>query len=283
MLHGKAVVVTGAGRGLGAAYARDAAAHGALVVVNDIDFAAATDVAGDIADTGGRAVPHGGDLTSWGVAKELVGLCVEEYGRIDGLVNNAGVIYVSPPEDQDEAELRRLVEVNVLAGLFVGTHAIEAMLGQGGGAIVNVTSGSTAGTTRLGAYGATKAAAASLTFSWALDLGPRGIRVNCIAPMAGTRMFDPSLLPDGPDSPAAKPPAPEENAPVVTFLLSDAAEGIEGQIVRIDSGTLSLMSHPSVVEPVITRERWTAADVADAFDDRLRAHLVPLGLSRPTG
>jgi NAD(P)-dependent dehydrogenase (short-subunit alcohol dehydrogenase family) len=277
MLKSKAIVITGAGRGVGEAYASAAARHGAAVVVNDIDEVEAAAVVASIERNGGRAIAHVADVSSWDEAAGLIERCVAEFGRIDGLVNNAGIIKAGRPEDLTADHYRSMMEVNVLGTCYCGTHAIRQMLVQRSGVIVNVTSGAQAGTSLLAAYGATKGAVASLTYSWAIDLAESGIRVNAISPMAATRMYNSSLRSDAPVSDEV--PTPESNAGVMTFLLSDASAAIHGQIVRIDGGRLSLMNHPAILEPVLVREQWTAEDVATAFARELGNRPVTLGLA----
>src|SRR5665213_94144 len=112
-LEGKSVVVTGAARGLGEAYVRALVAEGAAVVVNDIDEAPADALVEELCGAGARAVTHNGDVSTWNVAAGLIERCVAEYGRIDGLVNNAGILVIKPIEEQDEASFRRQIEVNL--------------------------------------------------------------------------------------------------------------------------------------------------------------------------
>src|SRR4051794_15246339 len=114
MLEGKSVVVTGAGRGLGAAYAVACARHGASVVVNDIDGDVAEETTAAITSAGGTAVTEQGDVRSADDAERMVERCVGEFGRIDGLVNNAGIYRMGIVGEQDEQELRLLVETNVI-------------------------------------------------------------------------------------------------------------------------------------------------------------------------
>ena len=280
VLDGKAVIVTGAGRGLGAAYATDAARHGAFVVVNDVDPAEAHGVVERIAAAGGTAIGHVADVASWVQAEALIARCVEEFGRLDGLVNNAGIIRVARPEDMREADYRDLLEVNVLGPCYCGTHAMRHMINEGHGVIVNVPSGAQAGSPLLAGYGASKGAIASLTFSWAMDLAGTGVRVNAISPMADTRMFDPKLRVDQAAAGQPAGPQPEDNAPVVVYLLSDDSQHLNGQVVRIDGSRLSLMTHPAILEPVLTADRWTVEAIGEAFRDHLDSHVVPLGVTR---
>ncbi|MGH9026043.1 MAG: SDR family NAD(P)-dependent oxidoreductase [Acidimicrobiia bacterium] len=274
VLTGKRVVVTGSGRGLGAAYAEAAADEGALVVVNDIDADCAEQVADRIVERGGTAVPCGGSVADWSEARALVERCIAEFGSLDGLVNNAGVFYLRRPGEDDEAELRRTVETNVLGALYCGTHAIRAMTQQGHGCIVNVTSGAQCGMSLMATYGATKGAIASVTYGWAVDLAPLGIRVNAVSPAARTRMVD-ELERHRPS--AVNWPA-ETVAPLVTFLLSDRAAHITGQVIRLIGRELSLMAHPVPAPPFLERDRWTVDELARVLAPNRADHLHPYGL-----
>jgi NAD(P)-dependent dehydrogenase (short-subunit alcohol dehydrogenase family) len=280
VLDGKAVIVTGAGRGLGAAYAVHSAEHGASVVVNDVDAAEAEQVVGTIVDGGGQAIAHIADVSSWPAAEGLVARCVKEFGRLDGLVNNAGIIRVGRPEGMGGDDYRDVISVNVLGSCYCGTHAMRHMVRQGSGAIVNVTSGAQAGSSLLAAYAASKGAIASLTYSWAIDLAGTGVRVNAISPMAETRMFDPALRSERPEPGQPAGPRPVDNAPVVVYLLSDESLRLNGQVVRVDGSRLSLMTHPSVLDPVLTAPRWSVETVKEAFRSELDLHVIPLGVRR---
>lgn len=280
-LQGKAIVVTGAGSGIGEAYAKHIAAAGGRVIVNDIDVAMADRVASAIRSTGAQAEAVAADVSDWCEAGRLIDACEQTFGRIDGLVNNAGVFHMALPEEQDETALRRLLEVNVLGTAFCGTHAIRRMLAHGSGAIVNVTSGAQTGITRLSAYGASKGAVASLTYGWAVDLADKGIRVNAISPMGksgmSARVQAYFATRDEPAWPELAIPA-ENNAPVVVYLLSDAAAQVNGQVVRIDGTQLSLMSHPAVMAPVHECEAWSVEGVRAVFDTSLAKQQAPLGV-----
>ncbi|MES2246432.1 MAG: SDR family oxidoreductase [Pseudomonadota bacterium] len=281
VLRGKAVVITGAGQGLGAAYARLAAAEGASVLVNDIDAAAAQAVVQGIEAAGGQAVANAADISSWAGAADLVGECIGRFGTIDGLVNNAARFYMARPEDEEEAAMRALLAVNVLGTAFCGVHALRHMLARGRGAIVNVTSGSQTGTTLQGMYGASKGAVASLTYSWSVDAAPHGVRVNAVSPMAKTPMADlaRSYFTDRHRTPWPQVAvSPEDNAPVVAYLLSDAAQGVNGQVVRIDGDRLSLMTHPAVLHPPLESARWGVDEVAQAFEAQLKSRQLPVGV-----
>lgn len=280
-LDGKAIVITGSGGGIGAAYALHAAREGACVVVNDLDAASAHAVVAAIRAEGGTASAHVASIASWDGAAGLIAHCVKSYGGIDGLVNNAAVFHMALPEEEDEAGLRALIEVNVLGTMFCGIHASRHMLARGRGAIVNVTSGAQAGLARQGAYGTSKGAVASLTYTWAIDMGARGVRVNAVSPMARSRMADQAqqYLADHGHTPwPAIAATPEDNTPVVIYLLSDRSAAVNGQVVRIDGQRLALMTHPAVLDPPLRRDTWTVQDVADAFEQQLAARQLPLGV-----
>jgi NAD(P)-dependent dehydrogenase (short-subunit alcohol dehydrogenase family) len=280
-LDGKAVVVTGAGQGLGAAYARLAAAEGAAVLVNDVDAGLASTVVKSIRAQGGRAEAAVGTVATWESAGEIIAGCVSAFGTIDGLVNNAGVFRLAHPADQDPDDFRTVVEVNLLGTAYCGLHAIRAMLDQGGGSVVNVTSGAHAGSAAMGAYGASKGGVASLTYCWAADLLGTGVRVNAVSPNAHTRMaeaFEAYLGTAAQGQNIHKPP--EQNAPAIVYLLSDAAAGLHGQVIRIDGDELSMIAHPTVLGTGVRDPQWTVDKVAAAFAAGAVGPLSPVGLHR---
>jgi NAD(P)-dependent dehydrogenase (short-subunit alcohol dehydrogenase family) len=268
-LEGKAVVITGAGQGLGAAYAKAAAAAGAKVVVNDVDAIAAERVAEEIRAAGGAAVAEPQDIRDFEAAQALVGRCLAEFGAITGLVNNAAQFARQPFETESVDQVRAFLETNVVGVFNCARAAVEPMLRQGGGSIVNITSGAHAGQPGLSTYGATKGAVASFTYGWAGELRDRGVRVNAISPMASTSMsdFNPNL------------PPPEANAPAVLYLLSDLSKQVTGQILRINGRQLSLMCHPAIRAPALERDVWTLESVAAAFEDKLAALQLPTNVA----
>ncbi|EWC63802.1 3-oxoacyl-[acyl-carrier protein] reductase [Actinokineospora spheciospongiae] len=277
-LDGKAVVVTGAGRGLGAAFAAHLAGAGAAVVVNDVDHEAARRVAADIRADGGAVVASGHSVADPEQAEAIVDLCAREFGAVDGLVNNAGLNHEALPWDDDPARVRALVEVNVLGVLYTGMAAIRRMRAAGrGGAIVNISSGASLGQRTLGAYAASKGAVSSLTYSWALDLEECGIRVNAVCPLAYTRMVwtsERASRVTGPDS------TPDLVAPLVHFLLDDRSAGITGQVVRCTGTELHVVGRPHFKAPILRRDEWDLDSVDRAFTEVLGGHLEPYGLEQ---
>jgi hypothetical protein len=185
------------------------------------------------------------------------------------------------PEAEEPEALRAMVEVNLLGTLHTGIHALRHMLPQRSGAIVNITSGAQAGSSLQGIYGATKGAVASLTYSWAVDTVGSGVRINAFAPMARTAMADTAqaYLASHGQSPWPQLSAlPQDNAPVVVFLLSPLAADVHGQVMRLDGGRLSLMTHPAVLHPPLQRASWSVADVHAAWKAQWAGCPMPLGL-----
>ena len=268
-LKGHAVVITGAGAGMGAAHARAAAALGAKVVVNDINATAAETVVGEIRAAGGIAVAGPHDIRDPAAAEALIGRCIAEFGAITGLVNNAAVCLRAPFETATLEQLRASLEVNVVGVFNCARAAVGPMLKQGGGSIVNITSGAQTGQDDLGCYGATKGAVSSFTYAWAGELRDRGVRVNAVSPMASTAMsnFSQDLAP------------PEANAPPVLYLLSDLSKHVTGQVIRITGKKLSVMCHPAIRSPILEHDHWTLDSVAEAFESTFSANQLPTNVA----
>lgn len=282
-LRGKAIVITGAGGGLGTAYARHAASLGAAVLVNDVSPDAAERVTAEIRAAGGRAVAHAADVSQWDSGAALVAACIDAFGHITGLVNNAGVLRPQRLEELTEAELARLIRVNLFGTAACAQATVLAFRRQGtGGSVVNVVSGSHAGDVALGAYAASKGAVASLTYSWAMELRGSPIRMNAVSPLAETAMAAANAPLMGAQSAAREVvyhslPDPQVNAPLVSYLLSDLAGEVHGQIVRIAGRQLSLVTHPMIASPVL-EDDWTFDSIAAAFAERLGQSQQRLGL-----
>ena len=275
VLNGRAIVVTGAGSGLGRAYAIDAARHGAAVVVNARDAKRGRAVVDEITSLGGRAVLATGSVADWSAAAETIDTCTRTFGAIDGLVNNAGIrTPTRPPWEEVEADLRLSADTNLLGTMFCAAHALRWMVANGRrGSIVNIGSRALAGARGLSSYAATKGAVVSATYSWALDAAPHGIRVNAVLPSARTPMSRAGE--SGQRQGAAW--EPEGVAPLVTYLLSDLSKEINGQVFHFAKGALGVWRQPGMAVGQVEREAWTPEDVAAALRGPLAASLQPLG------
>jgi len=289
MLAGKAIVITGSGRGIGAACARGVARQGARVIVNDVDIDAASDTVAAIEAEGGVATSCVADISDWAQAGALIDACVKAYGKVDGLVNNAALYHIGGVDEFNPKVARALVEVNVLGPMYCIGHAAKQMLDQGSGSIVCVVSGAHMGMPGMGIYGATKGAIASMVYTWAMELEGSGVRINGLSPFGATDILPNSnrALNERYDAgvkdveipvQTVEIQSPDENSPVVEYLLSDEASEINGQLVRIDKGELQLYTHPALLLPSVRRDHWNAQLIAQAFAGDLKQRLVPCGV-----
>lgn len=271
-LENKRIVVTGAGRGLGKAYAQAIAREGAAVVVNDVDASSASAVAEGICSEGGRARAVTASVADWDGAAQIVETCETAFGGIDGLINNAGLHIVGPFLDGDPESVRQLINVNTLGPIFMSMHAGRAMVRQSSrGVILNVTSGAASGLNLMSVYGASKGSVSALTWCLATELKDAGIRVNAISPSARTDMLDNTLR----TRPSAVTWGPEVMAPLAIYLLSDLSMNVTGQIVRLWGTELELMRHHGRVRPGVKSSVWTVQALADTFAGELADQLQP--------
>jgi 3-oxoacyl-[acyl-carrier protein] reductase len=243
-LTGKVAVVTGASKGIGAAIAKRLAHDGASVVVNYANSAKqAQAVVAEIKAAGGAARAVRADVSKPAESKELVDTTVAEFGRIDILVNNAGVYEFLPLQAITEAHFDRMFDLNV-KGLLFATQAAAAAFGDHGGSIINISSvASQLAPPNGSAYSATKGAVDVLTQSLATELGPRKILVNAVLPGAveteGARAlpeFEPMLAQFLPRTPLGRIGQPNDIATVVSFLASEDAGWITGQVIPVSGG-----------------------------------------------
>jgi 3-oxoacyl-[acyl-carrier protein] reductase len=243
-LEGRVAVVTGAGRGIGAATARMLARAGAQVALLDRDAAGVTHTAEQIGVEGGEALPFTNDITDAFAIERTFDRVVDEWGRLDVLVNNAGVLKEAPLEDLADEDFQETLDVNLRGAMVCARAAAPHMIARGHGRILSATSSST----RLGAQGLTSYAAAKagiigMTRTWARELGPKGITANAVAPGLIDSETVSTVPPDELEATLARIPARrlgklEEVAAVYLFLASDLASFINGAVVGVDGGLL---------------------------------------------
>jgi 3-oxoacyl-[acyl-carrier protein] reductase len=241
LLEGRSALVTGAGRGIGAAIARSFAAEGARVVLADV-IDQVEPVAAEIRGHGGRATALRGDLRDEAFAKELVQFCRREQGGLDALVNNAGVLRQGLLGMLPAAAIRDLFEVNVIALITLTQYAVRIMDGARHPGIVNLASiAGTRGMEGVSAYSASKGAVVAFTLAGAKELAPRGIRMNAIAPgFIDTDMIR-GLAPDWLERRVAsigmgRAGTSEDVAGAALFLASDLSRYVTGQVIGVDGG-----------------------------------------------
>lgn len=282
-LDGLAVIVTGAAQGIGRAYATDLAALGANVVVNDINVDGIRSVVEDITSAGGQAVDHAADVSDERAAEGLIQACIAQFGRIDGLVNNAALMSNDTVDEYDAEKFRRLLSVNVVGLANCTAAALRPMLAASSGSIVNTVSGAHLGMEHMGMYGATKGAVASLTYTWALETKASGVRINAVSPWAHSGMSAETEIYQAdhglPPIELSTFPQPSSNTPAVAYLLSPLSSHLTGQLVRIQGTILALMTHPAVASPLLERDSWDVDSIDRAFTDYLNARMSPLGVA----
>ena len=252
LLDGKVAIVTGGGRGLGRAHCVALAAAGATVVVNDLGAGVhgessgespADEVAAEIGRLGGRARANGASVTDWDAMEDLVASTVAEYGRLDIVVNNAGILRDRMVHALTEDDVDAVLGVH-LKGTFALTRHACAHWRQASkrgepvaGRIINTTSGSGLfGQVGQSNYGAAKAGIAGLTMITAMEMGRYGVTVNAVSPIAATRMTEGIL--DEADDGSFDPYDPANASGLVVYLASDAASWLTGQVLRIDGNRI---------------------------------------------
>ncbi|HVM97140.1 MAG TPA: SDR family oxidoreductase [Candidatus Acidoferrales bacterium] len=294
MLEGKVAVVTGAGRGIGRGVALALAAAGAKVVVNDygVDVhgqepttGPAADVVNEIQKAGGEAVANGDSVASWDGAANIIHTAVKQFGRIDVLVTCAGILRDRMIFNMSEDDFDSVVAVHLKGTFNCLRHAAPLMREQGSGRIITFTSGSGLfGNPGQANYGSAKAAISGLTKVAARDLGKYGVTVNAISPVAATRMTlteeflkareirrQQGIIREERALAQLEDLKPEDVAPMVVFLASDQAAGVNGQFFLCAGGSISLVSQPRAIKTIFKED---AAWTLDELDE-----VVPLTLA----
>jgi NAD(P)-dependent dehydrogenase (short-subunit alcohol dehydrogenase family) len=289
IMDGKVVVVTGAGRGVGRGVALDLARAGAAVVVNDLGVSlagqgdetpVAEQVAREIRDFGGRAVANGDSVASWEGADRIVEAALDSFGRIDGVVNNAGNLRDSLFHKMTEEEFDAVIAVHLKGSFNVSRAAAPPFKTQNSGAYVHMTSTSgLIGNFGQANYSAAKLGIVGLSKSIALDMQRFGVRSNAVAPFAWTRMID-SIPTNTPEQQkrveGLKQLVPEKIAPFVTALLSDAGAGVTGQIFGVRNNEIYLFSQPRPIRTAHKSDGWTPETIAERVFPMFANDFYPL-------
>jgi NAD(P)-dependent dehydrogenase (short-subunit alcohol dehydrogenase family) len=297
MLKGRVAVVTGAGRGLGRAYARAMAAEGAAVVVNDIDAGVAEETVKLIAGAGGLAVAEAGAIGEAETADALVARAVAEFGRLDVMCTNAGVLRDRTLRNTSDEDFDLVLRTHLRGTFTCGRAAVRRFREQGGGGrliLVGSPAGQRASFGQT-AYSAAKAGIVGLVRTWAVECERMGVTVNAVIPTALTRMVAtiPGLgeLTERVERGAPVPEemrrgglgTPDDAAPAVVFLASEAAAGITGQCLAAGGDRLTLWSHPTEVATAVRDGGWTPETVAAIFPSVFEPHLQGYTLPPPPG
>lgn len=289
MLQGKVAIVTGAGQGVGRAIAMGLAAAGASVVVNDVgvtltgeeeNASAAEEAAAAINADGGQAVGNRDSVADENGGERIVQCALDSFGRLDLVVNNAGILRDAIFHRMQPDDWRAVIDVHLHGSFYVSRAAAPHFRQQQSGAYVHMTS--TAGL--IGNFGqanymAAKLGIVGLSRAIAMDLQRFNVRSNCIAPFAWSRMV--SSIPTETEADKVrvaklKQMTPEKIAPLVVFLGSDAGSAISGQIFAVRNNEVFLISQPRPIRSLHRGDGWTPEALAEQLPGAFGPSLVPL-------
>lgn len=285
-LEGKRIVVTGATRGLGRGFALGLAAAGARLVINGTNAALAEQVAEEIRAAGGTAEPVVGSVADDSLAERLISTCVDRYGGIDSVVNNAGIVRDRTLMNMTPEEFDEVIAVNLRGTWSVSRHAARAMKATGGHLLQIFSNSGFTGSVGQTNYAASKAGVMGMLYAWDVELSRFNIRTNALWPIAETDMtqvvFDMAKKraeETGKPAPSAADlgfGTPETIAPIVVYLCSDRASHLRSQLFTFNGRKLALWSHPK--ETWIERKQsWTLDELDAAMRDSAeKVYVVPM-------
>jgi len=293
MLAGKVALVTGAGGGIGRDFALALARAGAKVVVNDLgtsvkgegaDVGPAQKVVDEIESKGGKAVASTDSVADWAAANRIVQCALDSFGRIDVVINNAGILRDRFFFNMSVEEWRAVIDVHLNGSFYVARAAAPHFKSQESGCYIHMTSTSgLVGNLGQANYSAAKLGIVGLSKSIALDMAKYRVRSNCIAPFAWSRMIG-SIPTETEDQKARveklKFMDTAKIAPIAVYLASDQAEDVSGQIFCVRANELFLMSQNRPVRSVHRAEGWTPETIASQAIPALRPSFYPLDRSQ---
>ncbi len=292
MLEGKVAVVTGSGGGIGREIATHMALAGAKVIINDIGASLsgeggsatpAQQTKAIIEQRGGQAEINTDSVSSWASAQKIVQSAMDHFGRIDIVVNNAGILRDQIFHRMTPEEWDAVISVHLNGSFYVSRAAATHYRKQESGAYVHITSTSgLIGNFGQANYSAAKLGIAALSKSIALDMKRYNVRSNCIAPFAWSRMTS-SIPAETPEQKARVEKimrmGPEKNAPLAVFLASDAAKEVSGQVFGPRMNELFLFSSPRPIRSIHSDGGWTPEKIAEVALPAFRSSFMPLDRS----
>jgi NAD(P)-dependent dehydrogenase (short-subunit alcohol dehydrogenase family) len=293
MLKDKVIIVTGAGRGIGREIALEMGRLGANVVVNDLgtsltgdgaSAAPAQEVVDAIVAAGGSAVANTASVADWESAQTIVASAMDNFGRLDGVVNNAGILRDRAFQNMDPEEWRLVIDVHLNGSFYVSRAAAPIFRAQSSGAYVHMVSTSgLIGNFGQSNYSAAKLGLAALSKSIAMDMSRFNVRSNAISPFAFSRMI--SSIPTETEEQRArverlKVMDPAKVAPLAAYLVSDAAADVSGQIFAVRANEIFLMSQSRPLRAMHASDGWTTETIASRAMPAFRGSFYPLDRSQ---
>lgn len=294
-MSGKVAAVTGSGRGIGREIALLLVKQGVSVVINDVgvsldgkgeDNGPATELVREIQAMGGKAVASTDSVSEWESARSIVALAVATFGRLDYVVNNAGILRDKIFHQMSPEDYEAVIKVHLMGSFYVSRAAAEIFRKQESGAFVHMTSTSgLIGSIGQANYASAKMGIVGLSRSLSLEMARFNVRSNCIAPSAFSRMIEsvPGATPEQQAKNLEMRRArtrPEQIAPVVVYLLGDDAKDISGQIIGVRGNELYLYSQPRPMRILQNSEGWTMERLREQVGEGWKKSFVPLERTR---
>ena len=278
-LEGKAVAITGSGRGIGRAIALACAAEGAKVVVNDYGVSmdgqeptseVADEVVEEIKKAGGEAVANANSVAEMQGGASIVQSAIDNFGRIDGVVCVAGILRERMLFNMTEEDWDPVIATHLKGHFTVFKAASAVMRKQKSGTLIGFTSGAFAGSVAQANYSSAKGGIVSLVRSAAVGLHKYGVTANCIAPVARTRMSAnvPMQIAGMGDA--------EDVAPMAVYLMSDKARHVTGQVYTVSGGKIAVWNQPAELRAMFKDGRWSPAEIAEKLDGQIGVEKMPM-------